>query len=66
MERETQRQVGETKWSEVLKDGSMTVATACTVFFCSHDGDLKGTCHGDDFCVVARRKQLHSFGKVLG
>ena len=31
----------------------------------SHDGDLKGLCHGDDFCVVARRKQLHIFGKVL-
>ena len=22
-------------------------------------------CHGDDFCVVARRKQLQTFGKVL-
>ena len=34
-------------------------------FLCSHDGDLKGLCHGDDFCVVARRKQLQTFGKVL-
>ena len=34
-------------------------------FFCSHDGDLKGLCHGDDFCVVARRKQLQIFWKVL-
>ena len=52
-------------WSEVLKDGSMHVGTACTSFFCSHDGDLKGLCHGDDFCVVVRRKQLQTFGKVL-
>ena len=28
-------------------------------------GDLKGLCHGDDFSVVARRKQLQTFGKVL-
>ena len=27
--------------------------------------DLKGLCHGDDFCVVARQKQLQTFGKVL-
>ena len=31
----------------------------------SHDGDLKGLCHGGDFCVVGRRKQLQIFGKVL-
>ena len=43
----------------------MRVGTACPAFFCSHDGDLKGLCHGDDFCVVARRKQLQTFGKVL-
>ena len=43
----------------------MNVGTACTAFFCSHDGDLKGLCHGDDFCVVARQKQLQTFGKVL-
>ena len=43
----------------------MKVGTACPAFFCSHDGDLKGLCHGDDFCVVARRKQLQIFGKVL-
>ena len=53
-------------WSEVLKGGSMNVGTACTAFFCSHDGDLKGLCLGDDLCVVARRKQLQTFGKVLG
>ena len=52
-------------WSEVLKDGSMKVGAACPAFFCSRDGDLKGLCHGDDFCVVARRKQLQIFGKVL-
>ena len=51
--------------SEVLKDGSMNVGTACPAFFCSHDRDLKGLCHGDDFFVVARRKQLQIFGKVL-
>ena len=43
----------------------MKVGTACTTFFKSHDGDLKGLCHGDDFCVVARRKQLQIFGTVL-
>ena len=25
----------------------------------------EGLCHGDDFCVVARQKQLQTFGKVL-
>ena len=43
----------------------MKVGVACLVFFCSHDGELKGLCHGDDFCVVARRKQLQIFWKVL-
>ena len=52
-------------WAEVLKDGSMKVGTAYPAFFCSHDGDLKSLCHGDDFCVVARRKQLQTFGKIL-
>ena len=33
--------------------------------YCSCDGELKGVCHGDDFCAVARRKQLQIFGKVL-
>ena len=41
------------------------VGTAFPAFFCSCDGDLKGLCHGDDFCVVARQKQLQTFGKVL-
>ena len=43
----------------------MKVGIACAAFFCSCDGDLKGLCHGDDFCVVARQKQLQTFGKVL-
>ena len=43
----------------------MNVGTACPPFICSHDGDLKGLCHGDDFCVVGRQKQLHAFGKIL-
>ena len=43
----------------------MKVGTACPAFFCSCDGDLKGLCHGDDFCMVARQKQLQTFGKVL-
>ena len=63
-ERVTQRQSGET-WSDVLKESSMKVGTACPAFFCSCDGYLKGLCHGDDFCVVARQKQLQIFGKVL-
>ena len=43
----------------------MKVGTACAAFFCSHDGDLTGLCHGDDFCLVTRRKQLQIFRKVL-
>ena len=43
----------------------MKVGNACTAFFCSHDGDLKGLRHGDDFCVVARRKQWQIFGNVF-
>ena len=50
-------------WSDVLKESSMKVGAPD--FFCSCDGDLKGLCHGDDFCVVARQKQLQTFGKVL-
>ena len=43
----------------------MKVGTACPAFFCSCDGELKGVCHGNDFCVLARQKQLQAFGKVL-
>ena len=43
----------------------MKVGTACPAFFFIPDGNLKGLCHGDDFCVVARLKQLQTFGKVL-
>ena len=43
----------------------MIVGTACPAFFCSHDGDLKGWCHGDDFSVVARRKLLQIIGSVM-
>ena len=64
MEREKQRQFVDT-WLEVSKDGSTKVGTACPAFFCSHDKNLEGLCHGDDFCVVARRKQWQIFGKVL-
>ena len=49
-------------WSDVLTESSMKVGTACPAFC---DGDLKGLCHGDDFCVVARQKQLQTFGKSL-
>ena len=52
-------------WSEASKNGSMNVGSACLIFFCSQEGHLKGLCHGDDFCVVARRKQLQIFGNVL-
>ena len=58
MERETQRQFGETLGLKCRRMVPMKVGTACPAFFCSHDGDLKGLCHGDDFCVVARRKQI--------
>ena len=43
----------------------MKVGVACLAFFCRHDGKLKGLCHGDDFCVVGRRKQLRTFGRIL-
>ena len=49
-------------WSEVFKDGSMKVGVACSGFFGSQDGNLKGLCRGDDFCLVARGKQLKSLG----
>ena len=39
--------------SDVLKESSMKVGTACSAFFCN------------DFCVVARQKQLQTLGKVL-
>ena len=52
-------------WSEVLKESFMEVGVACLAFFCSHDGELKGLCHGDDFCVVGRRKQLRTSGRIL-
>ena len=43
----------------------MKVRTAFPASFCSHDGDLRGLCHGDDFRVVARQKHLQTFGKIL-
>ena len=49
----------------MFKAGSMKVGIAWPAFFCIQDGNLKGVCHGDDFCLVARRKQLQIFGKVL-
>ena len=52
-------------WSDVLKGSSMKVGTACPAFFLSCDGDLRGLCHGDDFCVVARQKQLKNLEKSL-
>ena len=61
---ERERQFGET-WSEVLKESSVKVGVACPAFFCSHDSELKGLCHGDDLCVVGRRKQLTTFGRIL-
>ena len=52
--------------SDVLKESSMKVGTVCPAFFCSRDGDLKGLCHGDDFCVVLHdRSSCKTFGKVL-
>ena len=52
-------------WSEVLRESSMKVGVACPAFFCSHDVELKGLCHGDDFRVVGRRKQLRTLGRIL-
>ena len=50
-------------WSEVLKEGSMKVGTACPAFFCSCDGDFKGLCHGADFCVVETTEAVANFWK---
>ena len=41
---------GDTR-SDVLKESSMKVGTACPAFFCSCDGDLKGLCHEKRFEV---------------
>ena len=63
MERKTtQRQFGDT-WSDVLKDGSMKIGTACPAFFCSRDGDLKGLCHGDDFWCVCTTEAVANLWK---
>ena len=42
-------------WSNVLKESSMKFETANPAFSCSCDGDLKGFCHGDDFCRCTRK-----------
>ena len=52
-------------WGDTWEREFHEVGVACPAFFCSRDGDLKGLCHGDDFCVVGRQKQLQTFGKVL-
>ena len=52
-ERVTQRQSGKTHGQRAQLSS------------CSCDGELQGLCHGDDFCVVGRQKQLQIFGKVL-
>ena len=49
--------------SDVLKESSMKVGSACPAFFCSCDGDLKGLCNGDDFCVVARTEAVANLWK---
>ena len=64
MERETQHQF-ERHMVRSVEGWFHGGRNAFPAFFCSHDGDLIGLCHGDDFCVVARRKQLQIFGKVL-
>ena len=45
--------------------GSSSSGTRSRVGSCNCDGDLKRMCHGDNFCVVARQKQLQPFGKIL-
>ena len=53
------------KWGDLLKEHGLNVGIACPAFFCGHGGSLKGLCHGDDFCVTARRRNLDAFGKIL-
>ena len=50
-------------WSDVLKESSMKVGSACPAFFCGCDGDLRGLCHGDNFCVVARTEAVANLWK---
>ena len=38
---------------------------ACPHFLCSQDVNLRAMRHGDDFCVVARRKQFEAIGTFL-
>ena len=51
--------------SEVLKDASLNVGCVCLAFFRSQDENLQALCHGGEFCVVARRKQLQISANVL-
>ena len=45
-------------WGDIWSDGCVEREFhESPAFFCS--------CDGDDFCVVARQKQLQNFGKVL-
>ena len=43
----------------------MKIGTACSAFFCSHDEISKDCVMVMTSALVARRKQLQNFGKVL-
>ena len=62
---EMQRQSGRDTWSEVLKDGSMKVGTACLAFFCNQDRNFKGLCHGDDFVSAEGAKELKILNRTI-
>eukprot|EP00974_Lingulodinium_polyedra_P003811 358019-Lingulodinium_polyedra.AAC.1 len=54
---------GET-WAEHLRKNGYSIGKANPAFF--HDKLARGFCHGDDFCVLASRRKLEAFEKMLG
>ena len=53
-------------WSEVLKDGSMKIGTACAAFFCSSDGNVKRLVPQRRLLRGGTWEQLQIFRKCLG
>ena len=51
--------------SNVVMDSSSNVGSACPGFYATKIEVSEVCAHGDDFCVLARRKQYHIFGTVL-
>ena len=53
-------------WSDVLNESSMNVGNTCPAFFCSHNRDFKGLCHGDKLCSGATETEKRFEVKQTG